>query len=118
MSAMSEYRSTNLSGCIVADEDLSKESNAYGESPAGTQGPTKSDSKPHRCTPLPLLFQLEAILVEAGEVALALLKLTVASSDWNPPLKAATGGALHIAELIKVSAQPGVFKFRSAHARS
>jgi hypothetical protein len=45
----------------------------------------------------------KAILVGAGEVALALLKLTVASSDWNPPLKAATGGALHIVELIKVS---------------
>jgi hypothetical protein len=60
----------------------------------------------------------KAVLVETGEVALALLKLTVASSDWNPPLKAATGGALHIVELIKVSVHPRFFEIRSSHARS
>jgi hypothetical protein len=60
----------------------------------------------------------KAVLVEAGEVALALLKLTVASSDWNPPLKAATGGALHIVELIKVSVHPRFFEIRTAHTKS
>jgi hypothetical protein len=46
------------------------------------------------------------ILAETGEVALALLKLTAASSDWNPILKAAASGALHIVELIKVCNVP------------
>jgi hypothetical protein len=41
-------------------------------------------------------------LAETGEVALALLKVTAATSDWFPPLKSAAGGALHIAELVKV----------------
>jgi hypothetical protein len=44
----------------------------------------------------------KAILTETGEVALALLRLTEASSDCFPPLKSAAAGALHIVELVKV----------------
>jgi hypothetical protein len=39
-------------------------------------------------------------LKEAGEVALALLRLARDSADIFPPLKTAAGGALHIAELV------------------
>jgi hypothetical protein len=52
----------------------------------------------------PAMFKTKgkAALTQTGDVALALLKLVAASSGWNPPLKAATDGALHIIELIKV----------------
>ncbi|KAG8685629.1 POC1 centriolar protein A, partial [Ceratobasidium sp. 394] len=36
-----------------------------------------------------------------GDVAVQLLRLTVASADAFPPLKSAAGGALHIAEIVK-----------------
>ena len=42
------------------------------------------------------------VLKEGGEGALALLRLTAAAADVFPPLKSAAGGALHIAELVKV----------------
>ena len=42
------------------------------------------------------------IVKEAGDAALALLKLTHAAMDGFPPLKNAAGGALEIAELVKV----------------
>jgi hypothetical protein len=42
------------------------------------------------------------ILAEAGAVALVLLRVTAASSDWFPPLKGAAACALYIAELVKV----------------
>jgi hypothetical protein len=51
----------------------------------------------------------KAILTQTGEVALALLKLVAASSDWNPPLKAAVGSALHIIGLIKVCIHVHIF---------
>ena len=41
-------------------------------------------------------------LKEGGDAAFALLKLTYAAADAFPPLKSAAGGALHIAELVKV----------------
>ena len=47
-------------------------------------------------------MKTKLVLAETGEVALALLRVTAASSDWFPPMKGAAGGALHIAELVKV----------------
>ena len=41
-------------------------------------------------------------LKEGGDAAFALLKVTHAAADAFPPLKSAAGGALHIAELVKV----------------
>ena len=47
-------------------------------------------------------MKAKRVLTEAGEIALALLKLTSASADVFPPLKSAAGGALHIAEIVVV----------------
>jgi hypothetical protein len=40
---------------------------------------------------------------EVGEAGFVLLKATAAAADVFPPLKSAAGGALHIAELVRVS---------------
>ena len=47
-------------------------------------------------------MKVERVLTEAGEIALALLKLTCASADVFPPLKCAASVALHIAEMVAV----------------
>jgi hypothetical protein len=47
-------------------------------------------------------MNVDRVLKEAGEIALALLRLTSASADIFPPLKSGGGGALHIAEIVVV----------------
>ena len=47
-------------------------------------------------------MNIDRVLKEAGEIALALLRLTSASADVFPPLKSAAGGALHIVEIVVV----------------
>ena len=47
-------------------------------------------------------MKVKRVLKEAGEIALTLLRLTSTSADVFPPLKSATGGALHIAEIVVV----------------
>ena len=42
------------------------------------------------------------IMEDVEDAALSLLKLTPAAADAFPPLKSAAGGALRIAELVKV----------------
>lgn len=39
---------------------------------------------------------------EVGEAAFVFLEAVAAASDAFPPLKSASGGALHIAKLVKV----------------
>jgi hypothetical protein len=46
-------------------------------------------------------------LEQGGEAALALLKLTDASADAFPPLKAAASGALYIADMVMVRHRVG-----------
>jgi hypothetical protein len=41
-------------------------------------------------------------LSATGDIVLQLLRLTAASADVFPPLKSASGGALHIAEIVLV----------------
>jgi hypothetical protein len=47
-------------------------------------------------------MSLNGVFDAGGEAGLALLKLVHATADVFPPLKAAVGGALHIAELVTV----------------
>jgi len=47
-------------------------------------------------------MKVKRVLTEAGEIALALLRLTSVSADVFPPLKGAASGALHVAEIVVV----------------
>lgn len=44
------------------------------------------------------------VMKDAGKYAFELLSLTSAAADAFPPLKSAAGGALYIAQAVKVSA--------------
>jgi hypothetical protein len=48
------------------------------------------------------ITKTKQVLEGGGEAALILLKLTEASAGAFPPLKAAAGGALYIADMVMV----------------
>lgn len=63
-----------------------------------------------------VIMSASKALGEASEGALAFLKFVNDSADAFGPLKSAAGGALHIAELVKVRSSPAP-NFDLSHAR-
>lgn len=68
--------------------------------PITTFQPIRACARPQLSQPV---MSARRVLSVTGDLAVQILRLTVASSDVFPPLKSAAAGALHIAELTRVS---------------